>query len=181
MLVYVLGTSDRFLKPDRKVTMKKQAIRSFLVILVLVIGIGTSVAMTVPKVTEADLNLLISALGQKESSNDDNAVGDTNKVYWAYGYLQVRQPFVDDVNAKWHTNIRAKDLRGDRTKSIWVVKEFFKIHVTRARLGREPTLQDYARVLNGGPKGWQRSCTKGYWVDVERIMKKLKSKMKQKS
>ena len=39
-------------------------------------------------------------------------------------------------------------------------------YATAARLGHSPTDEDIARIHNGGPNGYRRSSTVGYWNKV---------------
>ena len=38
-----------------------------------------------------------------------------------------------------------------------------KRYATEARLGHKPTVQDIARIHNGGPNGYKLAATVGYW------------------
>ncbi len=131
------------------------------VIALITTSSGPAFAGTVDK-TE-----LVRALIQVESGGNDHALGDTNKVKKAYGPLQVRQPCVDDVNRRYGTNIKAKDLLGDRATSVWVCQKYLEIFATQKRLGKEPTHEDMARIWNGGPNGWKSRSTITYWSKVK--------------
>jgi hypothetical protein len=37
----------------------------------------------------------------------------------------------------------------------------------RKQTGREPTDEIYARIWNGGPSGWAKDATQGYWERVQ--------------
>ena len=41
-------------------------------------------------------------------------------------------------------------------------------YATVERLGREPTLEDIARIHNGGPNGFKKSSTDAYWAKVKK-------------
>ncbi len=136
-------------------------------IIVLLLRTGSAFAGT-NNTTE-----LLPALIQVESRGNDRAFGDRNKKEKAYGPLQVRQPCVDDVNRYYGTHIQAKDLLGDRAKSEWVCQEYLNLYATHKQLGHEPTLEDMARIWNGGPKGWKNSNTKAYWTKVSHELEKI--------
>ena len=36
-----------------------------------------------------------------------------------------------------------------------------------SRLGRTPTNEDLARIHNGGPNGYKKTATDGYWKKVK--------------
>lgn len=131
-----------------------------------------------------DTTELVEALIQVESTGNDRAFGDRHMQEKAYGPLQVRQPCVDDVNRRYGTRIKAKDLLGDRAKSVWVCQKYLEMYATQKRLGKEPTLEDMARIWNGGPNGWKSSATKKYWSKVNSQIQKIqiaKAKLKEES
>lgn len=117
---------------------------------------------------------LVAALIQVESGGDDNAVGDKYlpKKDWAYGPLQIRQCYVDDVNARFQTKYRAVDCRGNRALSVKIFERYMAIYATKKRLGREPAREDIARIHNGGPSGYKRTSTKKYWEKVKKELAK---------
>ena len=41
-------------------------------------------------------------------------------------------------------------------------------YATVERLGRKPTLEDIARIHNGGPNGWKKKSTDAYWAKVKK-------------
>ncbi|XP_078575073.1 lysozyme 1-like [Branchiostoma floridae x Branchiostoma japonicum] len=47
------------------------------------------------------------------------------------------------------------------------VRGYMDRYATRARLGRQPTCQDYARIHNGGPNGYMYDSTLSYWRRVQ--------------
>lgn len=123
-----------------------------------------------------DYTKLIPALIQVESGSDahpegdDHAIGDRNLQYSAYGCLQVRWPVVSDVNVAFGTDYRARQCLGNRPRSIDIFEKYMAIYATVAHLGRVPTMEDCARIWNGGPQGWRNAATVGYWSKVERIL-----------
>ena len=120
----------------------------------------------------------INALIAVESGGRDTAIGDRTyrsgasrpEKGWAYGPLQIRQVCLDDVNRRYGTHYQAKDLHGNRRLSVWVCRAYLGIYATRARLGRVPTEQDMARIWNGGPDGWKKPATQGYWEKVKQAL-----------
>lgn len=113
---------------------------------------------------------LISALIHVESGGNDYAIGDRNLSNMAYGPLQIRQPYVDDVNRIHGTSYLASDLLGNRNLSIWIFDRYMDIYATKSRLGRQATLQDQARIHNGGPNGWKNPNTVPYWQRVQKYL-----------
>jgi hypothetical protein len=109
-----------------------------------------------------------------ESGNDPNALGDyvfgTPK---AYGCMQIHEGVVLDCNEYAGTDYTHKDAF-DPEKS----KEMFRIYMARyankERLGREPTIEDMARMWNGGGGyGHKKESTKIYWSKVKRQLEIL--------
>lgn len=113
---------------------------------------------------------LISALIKVESGGDDGAIGDKQLKNKAYGCLQVRQPCVDDVNRVCGTNYRAEDCLDNRELSLWIYNRYMEIYATAERLGRDVTLEDKARIWNGGPNGHKKKSTKRYWTKVKKYL-----------
>ena len=113
------------------------------------------------------------ALIQHESRGDDKAIGDKNLSQKAYGCLQIRQPACDDINQRYGTNYRAEDCLGNRDLSLTILRLYIRIWATEKNLERQPTLEDYARIWNGGPKGHLKTSTKQYWQDVQDIYGQL--------
>lgn len=113
---------------------------------------------------------LINALIQVESGGDDWAIGDRNLQYSAYGPLQIRWPYVSDVNKNFGTGYRAKQCLGDRELSIDIFKKYMSIYATREWLKREPTDEDIARIHNGGPFGYLNKKTIAYWNKVKKFL-----------
>jgi len=109
---------------------------------------------------------LVAAIGQHESEGNNNAIGDKD----CYGYLQVRQVCLDDVNHHYGTNYKVADILGNRNLSIWVFQKYMETYATKKRLGRTPTQEDKARIWNGGPNGFKEKTTKPYWAKVKKHM-----------
>ncbi len=114
---------------------------------------------------------LISALTEVESGGDDQAIGDEHLTNKAYGCLQIRKPCVDDVNRAHGTNYRPEDCLNNRELSIWICERYIALYATEKRLGREPTDEDRARIWNGGPNGYKKKSTEGYWRKVKKQLR----------
>ncbi|XP_046861210.1 lysozyme 3-like [Xenia sp. Carnegie-2017] len=46
------------------------------------------------------------------------------------------------------------------------IQNYMNRYATYARLGHNPTCEDYARIHNGGPNGYRSSSTLGYWQKI---------------
>ena len=113
---------------------------------------------------------LIDALIEVESNGDAAAIGDMHLQNHAYGCLQIRLPVCIDVNNRFGTNIQPEDMLGNRALSVDTFHKYMSIYATAARLGRQPTDEDCARIWNGGPNGYKRDATLGYWDKVQQAM-----------
>jgi hypothetical protein len=116
------------------------------------------------------MDTLIEAIIQVESGGDDNAIGDRHLINKAYGPMQIRKPYVDDVNRIYKTTYRAEDCLGNRDLSIDLFKKYMAIYATAKLLGHEPTQEDMARIHNGGPNGWKKLSTVPYWYKVKKYL-----------
>ena len=108
---------------------------------------------------------LVSALIQVESSGRDHAIGDNGR---AVGCLQIHPILVDDVNGILarrgsSTRYTLAD-RLNRQKSVEMLTIYLENY--SKHLGRAATDQDLARIWNGGPSGWRKNATIGYWRKV---------------
>lgn len=116
------------------------------------------------------LTLLIAALIQVESSGNNVAVGDRGEC----GCLQIRPIVIDDVNRITATRppFTLAD-RFSRDRSITIFRAYVEHYASPERLGREPTLEDMARIWNAGPDGFKRRSSLPYWRKVRAALSKL--------
>ena len=112
---------------------------------------------------------LILAIIQVESSGNDMAVGDNGK---AYGAMQMHAIYVDDVNRISAYKYKHEDAF-DRGLAIEMFFLYTKHYATEERLGREPTMEDIARIHNGGPDGWKKESTVPYWNKILQAHSKI--------
>lgn len=121
-----------------------------------------------PRVPDALINALIAV----ESGGRDDAIGDGGK---AVGCLQIHPILVEDVNRILRAQDRSGTIppfgtgdRRDRQASIRMCRIYLAHYAHPEVLGREPTLEDMARIWNGGPDGWKEKATEKYWEKVRR-------------
>ena len=123
---------------------------------------------TIPTIHIPDpLDVLYPAICLIESDNDPRAV---NRSEGAVGIAQIRMICVEDVNRILQAPVFGPDDRLDPVAS----KEIFKIYlahygdrVYNKMTGKKPSLEVYARIWNGGPTGWRKKTTLGYWKKVK--------------
>jgi len=111
--------------------------------------------------TEQILLNLFLAICAVESGNNPNAV---NLKENAVGVAQIRPIMVRDVNRICGAPVFGLKDRYDPEASY----EMFKIYIKHygAKTPREVSMQ-----WNGGPKGYEKKSTLGYWRKVQRRMK----------
>ena len=105
---------------------------------------------------------LIVALIRVESKGDTRAVGGGGK---SLGCLQLTKIYIQEVNEIYKTNFTFNDAY-NREKSIKIAKMY--LGYFGGQIGRKATLEDLARIHNGGPNGHKKSATKKYWEKVKR-------------
>lgn len=115
----------------------------------------------------------IKALIWQESEGVADAIGDRDLTYSAYGILQIRWPYVRDVNRAFGTTYRARMCLNNPELSIEIFKKYMSLYATEKQLGRPVTQEDIARIHNGGPKGYKMVSTLGYWNAVQKKMVQL--------
>ncbi len=98
-------------------------------------------------------------------NNFSNISGNNGEL----GPMQITEQYVDDIN-------RIANFSGERFKYAdrqemdycrTMSLVYWDHYATTERLGHEPTIQDLARIHNGGPNGWKRASTLDYWRKVK--------------
>lgn len=109
------------------------------------------------------LTTLILALMLVESGNDPAAIGDNGD---AYGILQIHECVILDVNEEYGSTFVHNDAF-DPLKSVEICKLYLLLYANERRLGHQPSYEEYSRIWNGGPNGYKRKATEGYWQKVK--------------
>lgn len=91
-----------------------------------------------------------------------------NPAELAAGIVQIRPIVIADLNRiagyeKWKLTDRWCP-----AKSWMIFREYTGYWITRFDL--EDTAENRARIFNGGPRGYRKTSTLGYWQDVKRRM-----------
>ena len=111
-----------------------------------------------------DMDEVIEHLIRVENpSRNVHAVGDRHLRNKAYGLLQIRKPYLDDVNKIAGTKYTIKDMK-DPVLARWAAKVYLNHYgnIYLRKTGEVPTLEVYARIHNGGPNGWKKASTNDY-------------------
>jgi soluble lytic murein transglycosylase-like protein len=111
--------------------------------------------------------LLLSALIQVESNGNDHARGKHGEL----GALQIKSIMVRDVNRIMGTDFRWEGMT-NRADAIIVSTIYLNHYVTEKRLGRKPTLADFARIWNSGPDGFKKTVSDNYVKKFEAALRK---------
>lgn len=114
-----------------------------------------------------DVDRLLPALEFVESTNNPDAIGDKGA---SLGILQIQQAVITDVNRAFKTNYTHADAF-DPVKARDICRKYLAIYATEKRLGRAPTMEDAARIWNGGPNGHKKDATNKYWHKVAKALK----------
>jgi len=109
---------------------------------------------------------LILALIMVESGGNDFEIGDDGK---AYGCLQMHAAYVQDA-AEYAGKDWVHEDAFQRVVAIQIFMAYMARYATEERLGREPTLEDIARIHNGGPNGYKKKSTEKYWQKVKSML-----------
>jgi len=119
-----------------------------------------------------NLELLWLAICIVESHCNLLAVGDFNK---AFGIAQIHAGVVIDYNSTHNTTWKHEDCF-----NVDVSKMMFKNYMSRyciaRRLGHAPTMEDGARIFNGGPNGYKKKSTEKYWIKIEKAFEEIKER-----
>jgi hypothetical protein len=115
------------------------------------------------EVSDATLNRLIPALVRVESKGDPKAIGDGGR---AIGLLQIHRCY-------WQDAVEFDKTLGGKYEDCF--DPDYAKRVVRAYLRRygtsDSTLEQLARIHNGGPDGHKESATLKYWKKVKRELK----------
>ncbi len=140
---------------------------------------ATHLVVAVPETSiDRKIKLLLPAICYQESSYGVNRTGDKLDKWgrpldpkdWSYGSLQIGKLCLADYNTANGTTHTLQDVTYDDTLSEKIFFWYLKHYAKPSRLGREPTLEDLARIWNGGPNGYKRRSTDQYWSEVSGLL-----------
>jgi hypothetical protein len=132
------------------------------------------IILLVSSASAVELDRLVPALIEVESRGNNKAIGDNGK---AYGCLQIWKVCVDDVNRVYKTNYTHNEMLY-RYNSCEVATLYLTYwgKVYERRTGNKPSPEVYARIWNGGPTGYKKKATDGYWKKVQKQLNKRRKK-----
>ena len=122
-----------------------------------------------------DWGLFLAIMIQLESSGDELARGQDGE----YGCLQITQACIEDVNRIYKLEDTSEEYFIWDAGKVKVSKEICKKYLSywgskyeqEAKALGQSTFETYARIWNGGPRGYKKEATEKYW---ERFLVKAK-------
>lgn len=114
-------------------------------------------------------NDVYTAIGIVESDCNDYSIGDGGK---AVGRFQIWPCYVNDVNRILGYNAFTLNDRRDPVNALQMVKIYTEYYGKRYEriTGKKVTDEIIARLHNGGPNGFRKSCTLKYWHKIKRVI-----------
>jgi hypothetical protein len=91
------------------------------------------------------------------------------------GILQIRQPYLTDVNKIAGTGYTLEQVAKSPTLSKWATITYIRHYGKRyTRITGKPlTYEVAARIHNGGLNGWKRKSTDAHWNKVRRYLENM--------
>ena len=120
------------------------------------LGAGTGV-------TDRKMNDVLAAIRIVESNDNPDAVGDDGS---AIGVYQIWKVYWQDATERSGIGGKYLDCY-DRDYADRIVRAYMDRYATEERLGRPVTMEDIARIHNGGPNGYKKESTLKYWEKVK--------------
>lgn len=104
----------------------------------------------------------LDAIREVESGGDCNAIGDGGR---AIGPYQIHYVYwLDAVEAE--PSLRARGYQACKEEGY--ARAVVVAYLTR--YGANQNAEGLARIHNGGPKGYKKAATRGYWSKVSKAM-----------
>jgi len=120
--------------------------------------------------------LFLKALALVESGENPEAIGDGGA---SWGMYQLQAAYVQDASEWGLSNgvidkpfVHEDAFNPKRAETI--IYCYMKRYATPKRLGRQPTMEDLARLHNGGPSFHRKlEATQPHWNKVEKELARL--------
>ena len=114
----------------------------------------------------------LDAIRQVESgicSDPLNAVGDRGRSIGPYQIMKDYHADASKFDSKLPPYEKMKG-PGSISNSERAMQAYSHKYTTKARLGHEPTFEDFVRNHNGGPNGYKKDSTIGYYEKVKKFL-----------
>jgi hypothetical protein len=112
---------------------------------------------------DAVFEIFLDAIEYVESRCDPTAIGQLGEV----GSFQIGIDYLDDVNHICKQQRFEYDQRYERVASRQMTRIYLQHY------GKGKTLEQMARIHNGGPTGWKKKSTEKYWEKVDAAMRRM--------
>lgn len=125
-------------------------------------------------------SVLLAAIMQVESGGQPASFfnpirGDDGK---AFGTYQIHKEVILDVNRLYSTNFQLHHADSASTaKNICQLYLVYWGARYEGATGRAPTYEVYARIWNGGPKGYSKNSTEVYWAKVKKEIDRIEGEV----
>jgi type II secretory pathway pseudopilin PulG len=116
----------------------------------------------VPKEPTKPQTDLYKAVKKVESKYTNGAF---NPKEMAYGPVQIRQVLLDDLTRLGYNYTPQDCFDPDKSHEIMYIYTDFYIK----EMGYEDTLENRARIWNGGPNGPNKKSTEDYWIKIQEV------------
>ena len=120
--------------------------------------------------------LFLTALALVESGGNPNAIGDGGA---SWGMYQLQAAYVQDAS-EWGLSNGVIDKPFEHSDAFnpeqaeLIIQCYMGRYATPKRLGRQPTIEDWTRIHNGGPNGHRKTkATQAHWNKVEKELARL--------
>ena len=115
-------------------------------------------------VTDKEMDRVLAAIRIVESNNNPDAVGDSGN---AIGVYQIWTSYWKDATERSGIGgVYLDCYKPDYADRI--VRAYMARYANARRLGRPVTIEDIARIHNGGPNGYKKKATLKYWEKVKK-------------
>ncbi|PAA91935.1 hypothetical protein BOX15_Mlig034600g1, partial [Macrostomum lignano] len=161
-----------FHNPNRQKRIPMSSMQGVLLITALLAGcFANRFALALPNLPDKFFRCIC-----KIESNCNPSIGCVNDpVTLSCGPYQIKEAYWQDasefagehIGGGWKSCTTGPDKMSCSKK---VMLNYFQRYGRYCTGGREPTIEDYARIHNGGPHGCRHSSTDGYWAKVSRCL-----------
>ena len=120
--------------------------------------------------------LFLKALALVESGGNPEAIGDGGD---SWGKYQLQAAYVQDAS-EWGLSSGLIDKPFEHSDAFnpkraeLIIQCYMGRYATPKRLGRQPTIEDWTRIHNGGPNGYRKlEATQPHWNKMEKELATL--------
>ena len=120
--------------------------------------------------------LFLKALALVESGGNPEAIGDGGD---SWGKYQLQAAYVQDAS-EWGLANGVIDKPFEHSDAFnpeqaeLIIQCYMGRYATPKRLGRQPTIEDWTRIHNGGPNGYRKlEATQPHWNKVKKELEQV--------